>query len=192
MRHPFERFSARQFRCAYFFFLAATIVLCAVLASIGRVFSVKQGPKGESYDVVAFELARSPQQAAAMIAVWGEDGVEAAKWNTRLDYLFLCCYPNLLALGLLAVVSGRRSGPWLYLGRGLAWGLWGAATADAIENTALLRVLAGHAVSPWPETAFCCACLKFTILAAALAFLIAALPLAFRARSSVEDSGQAG
>ncbi len=186
MQHPFERFTARPFRSAYLFFLAATLVLGGVLGSIGQTFSAKRDPGGVSYDVVAFELAHTPQRAALILSTWGEDGIAAAKKNTRLDYLFLLSYSNLIALGVVALYSNRSSGAWVLLGRCLAWGQWMAALLDALENTALLRVLDGHAVSPWPELAFYCASVKFALVLAALFYLLAALPLAFRAHGAAD------
>lgn len=179
MQHPLEQLSSTCFRRVFWCALAATAALSALLGSIGARYAEKKGPDGASYDVVAFELMRTPDQAKVILATWGPDGIAAAKTQTKLDFLFLLCYSTLVAGGIVALYTGAPRG-WVVTGRALAWGQWVAALADALENTALLQVLYGASNTPWPQTAFACALLKFAVLGLGLIWLVTALPLAFR------------
>lgn len=179
MQHPFERLSARAFGRVYWGFLAATVLLAVPLAQIGAAYAAKRGPNGETYNVIAFELMGTPAKAQSILAAWGEEGIAAAKLHTKLDYLFLVCYSSHLAAGIIALYSG--AGPrWRRWGRLLAGAQWIGALLDAVENTALLKVLSGSPVTPYPQLATACASGKFLILALGLAYLLAALPQAFR------------
>jgi hypothetical protein len=59
------------------------------------------------------------------------------------------------------------------LGRVLAVAALIGAACDAVENAALLRVLAGHTDQPWPGIAFGFASAKFALSLAAALFVIA-------------------
>ena len=49
-------------------------------------------------------------------------------------------------------------------GAALAWGQWLAAWFDAVENIALIAMLFGAVVSPWPQVAYWCAVIKFALV----------------------------
>lgn len=179
MPHPLERLSPVWFRRVYWLSLAATVGMAALLTLIGATFSAKQGPDGKTYDVLAFELMRTPEQAQAILAAWGEVGIEAAQLQTKLDFIFLFCYSTLIAAGIVALYSGSGRF-WVTTGRALAWGQWLGGLADAFENAALLKVLSGAPECPWPQIAFGFAAFKFATLGLGLLWLLVALPLAFR------------
>ena len=183
MVHPFERLPASRRRVLYWVLFVSTFACMGLLAFLGQGFSTKTGPDGETYDIVPFELARTPEQASAIMAVWGAEGVRSAIVQTYADYLFLVLYSSVIALGILAVVSGLQEGSlWLKAGRGLAWGQWGAGLCDAIENAAMLVSLHGTPSAPWTQIAYGFAVVKFTLLGLGLAFLLIGLPLQFRDR----------
>lgn len=184
MRHPFEILDPKARRRLYWFFLVGTVLIAAVLQYFGGQFATKRSATGEQYDIVAFELAHTPGRAGRMMETWGEDGVRAAIYQTWVDFLFPLAYANLLALGVLALMSARGDGGLLAgLGRALAYGQWLAGILDWIENGALLRVLSGAVYSGWTALAFYCAILKFGIIALALVYLLIMLPYASRRTS---------
>jgi hypothetical protein len=51
-------------------------------------------------------------------------------------------------------------------------GAFVAAACDAVENVALLRILAGHTDQPWPAIAFLFASVKFVLITAAMLYAI--------------------
>jgi hypothetical protein len=94
----------------------------------------------------------------------------ALKW----DYLFLLCYPMMIAVGCLIVIN--------FLAHRKLWGVTlgfilmalqpFAALFDAVENYALLRILEGPVASPWPQVANWFATAKFGIAYAGLGYMI--------------------
>lgn len=184
MRHPFEILELTTRRRLYWLFLVATVAIAAVLQYFGGQFASKRSPTGEQYDIVAFELAHTPGRAGQIMETWGPEGVEAAVYQTWVDFLFPFAYANLLALGILALMSARGDGGFLAgLGRALAYGQWVAGALDVVENVALLRVLSGAVYSGWTALAYYCALFKFGIIALALLYLLIMLPYASRKTS---------
>ncbi len=178
MTHPFERLSPEQSRRWFWFFLTATLLLMAVLTFIGLPLGKAHTASGGGCDIVSFEVAGTVERSGAIVAAWEAQGVlSRAKWNTWLDYLFLICYPNAVALGLVLVLGRPIPNFWRSAARGLAWAQWVVLASDAVENAALLRILYGTLASPWPQLALTCAIIKFTLLAAGLAGLMAILAI---------------
>lgn len=178
MLHPLERLTSRQAARLYWLLLAATFVLGGLLQAIGARYANLSGPDGDTYDVIAFEFATTPQRAQHMLSVWGAEGTRAAVLQTLIDYAFLLTYSNAIALGILLIVGrldSRRSV--VRLGRVLAWGQWAAALLDALENSALLLILTGWPVSPWPQIAAGCAGLKFLLVFAGILFILVGVAL---------------
>jgi hypothetical protein len=54
-------------------------------------------------------------------------------------------------------------------------GQWLAAGFDAVENIALLVLLFGRLASPWPQVAWVCAVLKFSLIILGIAYILYAL-----------------
>jgi hypothetical protein len=183
MTHPFEKLPAVHRRRLYWGFFVLTFACIWAGGELAKGFASKVGPDGDSYNIVPFELAHSPEQAAKIMAVWGEDGIRAAVFQTYADYIFLVMYSSVIALGILAVVSGLPDNSlWVKIGRFLAWGQWGAGLCDAIENAAMLVSLNGTPSAPYTQIAYYFATVKFTLLGVGLAFLLIGLPLQFRDR----------
>ena len=182
MPHPLERLSRTGFRRVYWISLLATAGMGALLTVTGAAFSAKEGPDGTTYDVISFELMRTPENAQAILSVWAPDGIEAAILQTKLDFIFLFCYSTLIAAGIVALYPGAGRF-WVTTGRALAWGQWLGGLADAFENAALLKVLSGAPESPWPQFAFAFAVFKFSMIGLGLLWLLAALPLAFQRKA---------
>ena len=57
----------------------------------------------------------------------------------------------------------------------LAWAQFAAATLDAVENYALIRVMLGSTPNLWPALARACAIPKFAIVGLGLLYLIVGL-----------------
>lgn len=137
------------------------------LASLGMGLPLI-GP-ASPWGIISFELAGSTAAAAAMTKAWGEAGRLWAAFGLGWDYLFLLSYSTALALGCLRT-GERLKGPAAGWAIPLAWGQWGAALLDAVENVALLRILAGSAVPVDGPLAFWCGAVKFGLVAAGLLY----------------------
>lgn len=173
MTHPFERLSTVPFIRFFCLALAATIVLAVVLGAIGAPLGMVKTLKGGSCDIVSFEFAGTVEHAYAIVDAWNAYGLlNRARWNTWLDYLFLLSYPNLVALAIIGLMGSPLKDGWQMVGRLLAWAQWLVLASDAIENVALLRTLYGSVTTPWPQTAYVCAAIKFGFLFEGLLFVV--------------------
>lgn len=180
MIHPFERLGISGFRKLYAAAWLATILIGMVLQHFGGIYMAQQGPNGETYDVIAFEFAATPERMATIFAVWGEVGKDAAVKQTLIDYFFPLAYSTLIAASIVALLGAGLSARWVAVGRLLAWAQWKAAALDAIENTALLAALVGEPLSPFPQIAAGAAAVKFLLIAVGVVYIFAALPLLHR------------
>ena len=125
--------------------------------------------------IIPFELAGTPERSRRIVERWGADGQSAARASLLLDYPYLVSYA-----GLQAAICGAASDALREAGRGrlaaaghlVATAQWGAGAFDAVENTALLGVLAGRS-GRLPGVARTCAGAKFALLG--LGWLYAAL-----------------
>jgi uncharacterized membrane protein len=126
--------------------------------------------------VVEFELMRTTARTAEVLADLGSEGRDDARTQLQLDYLYLVAYGLFLSLACTAIAArARERGKtgWQRAGELLAWGALGAALFDAIENTAQLRILGGHAGQPYPAIAFTAAVCKFALSIAAALYALA-------------------
>lgn len=134
------------------------------------------------------EFMRTSTDASMQVARLGPDGVVSAKVALYVDFPFLVLYA--MALSAACVVVAAR-----FLDRGafrlaamvnrVALLAPTAAAFDALENVAILRILAGHVDQPWPGMAFGFAIVKFVLLAVVVIFFLVGLVLA-RDRVSVQ------
>jgi hypothetical protein len=188
MKHPFERLSPGTQRTAYWVALGATALLAFVLqAQVAEVIPATAG-QVLPYNIIDFELARTPEKAQEIVNSWGPEGCQALFTQIVTDYLFLLAYPQAIALGILAVLMNTRNARLLAFGRALAWLQWVAGALDAIENAALLGILKGHVASPLPEISYWCATPKFAIVIAGVLFVIIFAGLGYTRDSASSDS----
>lgn len=140
------------------------------VGATGMVLRTNASPLG----IVSLELAGTPAVAQQIYAAWGDTGREAARFNIRIDFLYLIAYGVALSLG--CAVAGvwwqRRSALLARLGGWLAWGMLVAAGSDACENGAMLRGLSDPATALWPAVARICAIVKFTLLLAGVLYIM--------------------
>lgn len=157
----------------------ATVLLLLAMSPAAERMRDAGGP-----DIVTFELAGSQEGAEEILAEWGEEGRDAARESLWIDFGFLIAYGTFLTLLVaaardLAASRGRRRLAALG-GAVLFFGAF-AAGFDALENACLLLTLAdAGAVFPLLATIF--AGCKFALLAAAIAYLLAAATVWLRTR----------
>lgn len=108
--------------------------------------------------IVSYELAWTGGRAAAMIASWTGVAAAAAWGSLLLDYLFMWSYGALLAALSHRAVPGA-------IGTSLAGASWAAASFDAGENLALIRMYGWGASDRAAVVAGSFASVKFVLLA---------------------------
>lgn len=162
MRHPLE--SLRDKRQAFGWLLAATVVLTLALQLMGPADPT----------IVQFEFTWNSAAADALIHSWSTEQQLRAAFSLGLDFLYLPLYSTTIALACLWATEGRPES-WQAAGRWFAWGAWGAAVFDAVENLALYRLLLGPATDAAALLSSLCATAKFTLIALGIGFAIAAL-----------------
>lgn len=127
--------------------------------------------------MVPFELTGGQDRADEILAEWGDEGQDAAREQLWMDFGFLLAYGAFLTLALAAVRDMARSRGWHRLAAaGAVVVFFGALGAgfDALENICLLLTLGGAgAALPLLATIF--AACKFTLIAIAIAYLVAGL-----------------
>lgn len=173
MRHPFTWLSERAQRHALVILLLLTFALTTFLAVLGAPLRSPEAPRG----IVSFELAGSAQAAQAILDSWSPGVREIAMLHLGLDYLYLVAYPALLALACARVarrLEGRAPG-WSRAGALLSWAVLAAGPLDAVENAALIQVLASGADDASAGLARACALPKFGLVFAALAYSLLGL-----------------
>lgn len=166
MRHPLQKIPDRRKLPLLLLLLALTGGLMAVLSWTLR---------GEYYGIIALELAGNEEKARQIIAAWDVSGGRGlALLNVRLDFLFLAVYST--TIGLACVLASEAlpalARRWSPVGVALAWGQWLAALLDAVENAALLKMLHGFVVEPWPQIAQWSAVPKFILVGAGSLYVV--------------------
>lgn len=113
--------------------------------------------------IVAFELAGTPKRSTKIMRKWGAEGQAAARISLVLDYPFLVTYSGLQFIGCMWARDQLRSGPLAAAGRVIAPAQIAAGAFDAVENTALLGIVAGR-TGRLPAVARASALAKFALL----------------------------
>lgn len=168
--HPFARLSEVTQRRAFPILLLAVFALTTFLAVLGAPLTTPAAPRG----IVSFELAGSADAAAAIVASWSPSLRRLALLHLAIDYFYLVAYPALLALAC-GRLAGRLAGPspgLARLGGVVAWAVLLSGLLDAIENAALIRILAGEPSEALARLAWSAAIPKFALVGAALLYLL--------------------
>jgi hypothetical protein len=156
-----------------------TVALTVILELIDPSH-VSHGPS-----ILAFEFAASKSRAAQIVAEWGPKGRSAAHLSLVLDYAYMLSYGLFFTLAGLAVCDTTRARGWRRIaavGTVVPFFALAAAGFDAIENVALLLILAGHGGSFAPPFAAVCSAIKFTLITVTILYTLCGLALWLRAR----------
>ncbi|HEX2070233.1 MAG TPA: hypothetical protein VHF90_01120 [Thermoleophilaceae bacterium] len=152
------------------------IVAAALLVVLTVVDGQIQDSGGPG--IVAFELARTADRAAEILAEWGADGQGSARLSLWIDFPYLIAYGAFLALAVAAIrdaLAARGRQRWARPGGAIAVLPIVAAACDVVEDVSLLLILDGETGSAAPAVAFAFALAKFVALAIALAYLLGGL-----------------
>jgi hypothetical protein len=169
MRNPLSTLAAARGRWWILTpFVAITAALSVGAGALGPLGGVSRG-------IGSLELAGCPTHAKTIVDAWDRAGLlGVARASVGWDYPFLVAYSTTLAFACLIAAAAlrRRGSPWDGVAQKLAWLQWVAGGLDVVENLALLRMLAAHTASPWPQIAFACAAPKFILIGSGLLFLV--------------------
>jgi hypothetical protein len=126
-----------------------------------------------SDEIVQFEIAKTTNNAAAIIGEWKNTGkYELGLQSTYFAYLFMVLYTIAIALGcrFLAVCTGNEI--LIKGGRGFSWLILAATACDLVENIALSRTIRGD-ISQWNVTvAYDLARVKFSVVIVCILFMV--------------------
>jgi hypothetical protein len=140
--------------------------------------------------IAAFELAGSQDRADEILAEWGEQGRDAARESLWIDFGFVLSFGTFLTLALISMRDLARRRGWRRLAAigGVVF-LFGAlaAACDAAEDVCLLLTLEG-AGPALPLLARTFATAKFTLLAIAIAYLLAVLAMRLVSRGEPTEA----
>jgi len=186
MLHPLEFVPGEYRKRLFFTFLFLTLSLFAVFRVLDQPLQTPAAPNG----IVSFELAGSPLRAREITDEWKRSSLllsavagqtdpnivnipyAFAAFGLGIDYLFMPAYSLTLALGTL-LVAEKHSGWFRSLGAVAGYGALVAAVFDAVENYALFQILLNRVYSPYPEIAYICASIKFSLLIFGFLYLMA-------------------
>ena len=166
MPTPFDWLNAPHRWIAFALLSAAALAAAAALSKQGAGLVTPQAP----YGVLSYEFAWNAARAEAILGSWSDRTHDAVR-QIRLDFGFLLLYPLAFSLGC-AALAGSPRGSYPLLGAILAWAVLAAAPLDALENYALLRMLARSPSDSLARLAALCAGLKFALVLASLAYIV--------------------
>lgn len=164
----------------------AMVVFNIVLVVLDRKMQDAGGPS-----ILGFEFAGSEQQAAQIMAEWGADGRDYARWSLWVDFGFMLSYGSFFALAALATRDfARERGLAALAAAGVFAPLCAASAAvfDAAENTFLLLTLGGHGGSFGPPIATACASVKFLLITLAIVYVLWGLAIRLLQRRAAREA----
>ncbi|MBS1604099.1 MAG: hypothetical protein JST42_15630 [Bacteroidetes bacterium] len=127
-----------------------------------------------SGEIVQFEIAKTTEKARIIMDHWKDSGkYEQGIRTTYFAYVFMFLYTVAIALGCRFVSLCTRNEIMIKGGKGFAWLILLATACDAVENTALSRILQGHISQLNVTIAYNLARVKFSIVIVCILFMIA-------------------
>lgn len=159
MYHPFSSLSSKNLKRTFWTLFLINAFVMVVLNVIGSPLTTKAAP----YGIISYEFAGNVQKAEQILESWDINAKLHTALSLGFDYVFLLTYST--TIGIACVWTARilhdSTWPLAHIGIPLAWGQWLAAVLDVIENSALIFMLFGSLVDPWPQIAYWCALFKF-------------------------------
>lgn len=166
MPNPFTWFSASYRWPLFSFLLAGTVLFASLLTCQGKPLRTDAAPKG----ILSYEFAWTKPQADSILTSWASLQ-ETARQQLLLDFGFLVFYPLTLSLACV-MLAGSSFNKTAAVGISISWAVLLAGPLDAIENLALLRMLATNGNDFLARLAGLCAGAKFALVYASLGYLV--------------------
>lgn len=165
--------------------IAMVLLLLAMAPAENRMMDTG-GP-----GIAPFELSGGKDRADEILAEWGEEGQDAARQSLWIDFGFIAAFGTFLTLALLATLDLARERRWRRLAAvGTVAVFLGALAAgfDVLEDICLLATLGGGGAA-WPLLATTFSAIKFCLLVAAIAYLLAGLAMRLLRRGRADAGG---
>jgi hypothetical protein len=159
MCHPLDFIPNASRKPLFIALLLWTLILFAIFQPLSAPLTTPAAPSG----IVSFELARTPENAQALVTSWDGRAKLFAAFGLGFDYLFMPSYAFAIALACL-LAAGRHPGAFAKIGTWLGWGAFLAAIFDAVENIGLWNSLLGPVGATWPQVSYWCATFKFALI----------------------------
>jgi hypothetical protein len=128
-------------------------------------------PETTPHGIVSFELAKDQTRADEIMTAWAEKTtsgekrlLEVAQKDIKIDFAFILCYAALMGLTCFWIAAVQRNQLAASLGVTLGWSVLLAGLLDAIENLALLRMIAGGGSDLLAKIAFWTALPKLIVI----------------------------
>ncbi len=159
MLHPFSSISLEKQGRFFWPLVILAVLTMAAMNLVGAPLTTAAAPAG----IVSYELAGKVSGGEKNLASWDAMARERAAFVQGLDFLFIPIYAGAIAFGCSMAAGVLRRKGWRVasLGAPLAWSVFLAGLLDVLENIALVVMLFGAPVNPWPQIAFWCAVPKF-------------------------------
>lgn len=128
-----------------------------------------------SGEIVAFELAKDPAKASAIMAAWGidpEGKFSKAQLAIRLDFIFIILYSSFFFMGTRFMGSLAENPVLQKAGRGFSWMVIVAGMCDVVENLAMIRTMSSAPKAWIVHLTYDMAVIKFSLLMIAAFFMI--------------------
>lgn len=170
MQHPFESVPIGKRRAIFVPLFILALIVVVVMNSVGAALNTEVAPLG----IISFEFAGDVSTAQAILDSWDLQARVHAGFSLGLDFFFLVLYSTTIGYACAWVASGLRDSarPLASFGLSLAWGQWLAALLDGVENTALWTILTDGPSVSWPQIAWWCAAVKFTLVLLGLVYAV--------------------
>ncbi len=166
MTHPFAWLSSSYRWPLFAALLVGTILFAIKLTSQGKPLRTSAAPEG----ILSYEFAWTKPEADSILISWGRIK-DTARQQLLWDFGFLVFYPLALALAC-AMLSGSSFNKMAAVGVFISWAVLLAGPLDAIENLALLRMLATSGSDFLARLAGFCAGVKFALVYSSLGYLV--------------------
>lgn len=140
------------------------------VATIAWMFVMRPFTPG---NIVAFEFARTVENATQILAEWGSEGIAMAKLSLNLDFIFLVLYSWAISLGCRVAANFSKAPTLISIGNVLSKIIWIAGLCDLVENVCLILVIR-QVNETLLEVAFWMAATKFALVGVALLFMMMA------------------
>lgn len=157
-----------QLNQLFFISTFCTIAWMILMGSSIKPFNSRQ--------IVAFELAGTPEGASKIIADWkSKDLVPHARKSIYLDFVFLILYSASIGIGCVVLSAFTQNSFLIKLGLVLSKIVPLAGIFDVVENLAMLKTLSGEVNALSVVIAYWFALIKFLIVLVALLFVFGCL-----------------
>ena len=150
-----------------------TLILTAVLQILDGPLKNALAPNG----IVSFELAGDFSRSQAILNSWNPVARLYAALSLGIDYLYLAAYSLFLSLACFSLAQkfGSKANRFFHTGIFIAYLQLLAATLDALENFALIRLLLGSQQELFSRLAYYCASIKFLLIISGILYIITGL-----------------